>query len=453
MDSTNSGSMQSSSTAGDEEYDSRAESTISAFLNNNNNPPPPPPPPQPQPPPQQHVTPFTTNPSQHHHMFDPLSNYLDPTQRSVLNLDSVWSKVVRSEPNQPDLAGFIPSSSSPQNQAFVLSQLGGQTRGNVGAFPTTHNSLPPETASSRGGLLSVSTSNDQVHNNNSNNNMVRNPKKRSRASRRAPTTVLTTDTTNFRAMVQEFTGIPAPPFTSSPFPRTRLDLFATSSSSSAVRSLDPPTTPPPPYLLRPFAQKVQAQSSPIPPSFPPMIDALASNNNNNSCSSNPTSINYQQPINMHNPILSFQSILQTPPKYPQLGNNSSLLVASGTVDSHLKMGVLEELGLSHAHVNTHVGGGHHQNMVPSSSDGGALSRVNNNNNMRSPSLDWAQRVTNNDGGVLRSLGGTLNYRSNVSDQRVSNGKVNYSATPSDFHGDKGQDCVVVAAARSEGIQI
>ncbi|KAL8256620.1 hypothetical protein R6Q59_031687 [Mikania micrantha] len=32
------------------------------------------------------------------------------------------------------------------------------------------------------------------------------PKKRTRASRRAPTTVLTTDTTNFRQMVQEFTG-------------------------------------------------------------------------------------------------------------------------------------------------------------------------------------------------------------------------------------------------------
>ncbi|KAJ1406840.1 hypothetical protein SESBI_24816 [Sesbania bispinosa] len=45
--------------------------------------------------------------------------------------------------------------------------------------------------------------------------VVRNPKKRSRASRRAPTTVLTTDTTNFRSMVQEFTGIPAPPFSAS----------------------------------------------------------------------------------------------------------------------------------------------------------------------------------------------------------------------------------------------
>ncbi|KAG6392759.1 hypothetical protein SASPL_146985 [Salvia splendens] len=72
-----------------------------------------------------------------------------------------------------------------------------------------------------------------------------NPKKRSRASRRAPTTVLTTDTANFRAMVQEFTGIPAPPFsTSSSFPRSRIDLFASRSTASFN------SPPPPPYLRR-----------------------------------------------------------------------------------------------------------------------------------------------------------------------------------------------------------
>ncbi|XP_028757461.1 uncharacterized protein LOC114716600 [Neltuma alba] len=43
------------------------------------------------------------------------------------------------------------------------------------------------------------------------NNAVRNSKKRSRASRRAPTTFITTDTSNFRFMVREFTGVPAPP--------------------------------------------------------------------------------------------------------------------------------------------------------------------------------------------------------------------------------------------------
>ncbi|KAJ0588183.1 putative VQ motif-containing protein [Helianthus annuus] len=39
-------------------------------------------------------------------------------------------------------------------------------------------------------------------------------KKRTRASKRPPTTVLTTDTSNFRQMVQEFTGIPTAPFSS-----------------------------------------------------------------------------------------------------------------------------------------------------------------------------------------------------------------------------------------------
>lgn len=61
-------------------------------------------------------------------------------------------------------------------------------------------------------------------------------KKRTRASRRAPTTVLTTDTLNFRAMVQEFTGIPSAP---SAAVRPRLDLFQ-------CRYFDPPPPPPPP---------------------------------------------------------------------------------------------------------------------------------------------------------------------------------------------------------------
>ncbi|KAL2316524.1 hypothetical protein Fmac_030400 [Flemingia macrophylla] len=36
-------------------------------------------------------------------------------------------------------------------------------------------------------------------------------RRRSRASRRTPTTLLNTDTTNFRAMVQQFTGAPSAP--------------------------------------------------------------------------------------------------------------------------------------------------------------------------------------------------------------------------------------------------
>ncbi|KNA09997.1 hypothetical protein SOVF_148390, partial [Spinacia oleracea] len=78
----------------------------------------------------------------------------------------------------------------------------------------------------------------------------RNPKKRSRVSRRAPTTVLTTDTNNFRQMVQEFTGIPASPFNAFS-PRARFDLYGGLGGhfSSTVPA-------PPSYLLRPSPQKI-----------------------------------------------------------------------------------------------------------------------------------------------------------------------------------------------------
>uniref|UniRef100_A0A0E0LV12 VQ domain-containing protein n=1 Tax=Oryza punctata TaxID=4537 RepID=A0A0E0LV12_ORYPU len=92
-------------------------------------------------------------------------------------------------------------------------------------------------------------------------------RKRTRASRRAPTTVLTTDTSNFRAMVQEFTGIPSPPFAGPPA-RSRFDhLFPAPSSLRSVAAAAGGGSPSslPAYLLRPFAQKLHP--SPFPP-FP-----------------------------------------------------------------------------------------------------------------------------------------------------------------------------------------
>ncbi|KAG5098150.1 hypothetical protein JHK82_048004 [Glycine max] len=62
--------------------------------------------------------------------------------------------------------------------------------------------------------------------------LLRNSKKRSRASRLAPTTVLTTDTNNFRPMVQEFTGTPTPPFSPS-FSRPN-HLLSTTSSRTLI---------------------------------------------------------------------------------------------------------------------------------------------------------------------------------------------------------------------------
>ncbi|KAJ6843413.1 putative basic proline-rich protein-like [Iris pallida] len=82
-------------------------------------------------------------------------------------------------------------------------------------------------------------------------------KKRSRASRRAPTTVLTTDTSNFRAMVQEFTGIPAPP-------------FASSSSASPLHFPRSLVNPPPSFLLKPFPHKFQPHFLPTSPPPPPL---------------------------------------------------------------------------------------------------------------------------------------------------------------------------------------
>ncbi|XVE86761.1 hypothetical protein DITRI_Ditri18aG0059800 [Diplodiscus trichospermus] len=459
MDSGNSGSMQSSS-GGSEEYDSRAES-IAAFLDNNpsshigyshlGN----------QPPPQQ----LQQQQQQQSHsssaMFDPLSNYFDhPLLRSpqltanpnsLLNLDVVWSKNLRSEPNSTDFGGFI-ASSSPTQQLFTNQQA--QSRA---TFPSMQIPQEPESATKS----SASGISDQPNN----NNMVRNPKKRSRASRRAPTTVLTTDTTNFRAMVQEFTGIPAPPFTSSHFPRTRLDLFGTPSTMRSSH-LDPS---PPHYLLKPFAQKIHpppfVSSSTASSLFPSSstVDSIASTLctniasssacNNNTTSS--TSINYQLPsevgllkqppdllnLNMQNPILNFQSLLQSPQKYPLpnstiLGTKPQGSLDIPSNDSPLKMGVFEQFGLSHGHANTNLSG------LSVSSDG-ALPR--NESSRNPPSWEEGTRSQEHGQSFLRSINGR--YNSNA--QRASNGKVNsFSASSSDFHGDKGPENV---ATRSEGM--
>ncbi|KAL3630195.1 hypothetical protein CASFOL_023179 [Castilleja foliolosa] len=248
MDSGHSGSLQSSS-GGDEEYDSRADS-VSAFMSGGpiSNPPPP--------------------------FFDPLSNYLQLHQTSsLIDPDPAWPRMTTAQ-------------SDP--------------------IPVTHDILTPNInmPSFNPPPATCPTLQNQSH------TAARNPKKRSRASRRAPTTVLTTDTTNFRSMVQEFTGIPAPPFDSSSFPRTRLDLFGSRSAASS-------DAPPPPYLRRPFAQKVQP---PLPFLAPTSaIGASSSTSNNNNNSSNPA-------ISLHFPFAQSSSnssqnqflthFLQTNPKFP-----------------------------------------------------------------------------------------------------------------------------------------
>ncbi|GMI67667.1 hypothetical protein like AT5G65170 [Hibiscus trionum] len=359
MDSGNSGSVQSSS-GGSEEFDSRADS-ISAFFNSN---------------PSSHIGQQPPVMSQSM-LFDPLSNFFDHPLSSAtnrnpqLNLDAIWSKNIRSEPNCNDLGGFMASQQAQSRVTFSSVQI-------------------PQGPES-GTKASVSGTTDQQPN----NNTVRNSKKRSRASRRAPTTVLTTDTTNFRAMVQEFTGIPAPPFTSLPFPRTRVDLLGTSSTMRPTQ-LDPSS---PHYVLRPFAQKLH-YPPPFTISSSSMVDAIASTPSTNSTSST-TSINYQLPSEL--------GFLKQLPQYPL--NNISMQ------NPILKMGVFEELGLSQGHGNTNLGGV--QAMVPSSDDQS----------------------------VLRSVNGS--YSADTNTQRVTNGKGNnFPVASSDFQGDKGPENVGI---RSEGM--
>jgi len=71
------------------------------------------------------------------------------------------------------------------------------------ATPVTTTELRPPQSAGLGNSASLSV-------NSGGTAMV--GKKRSRASRRAPTTLLNTDPSNFRAMVQRFTGIPETPF-------------------------------------------------------------------------------------------------------------------------------------------------------------------------------------------------------------------------------------------------
>lgn len=480
MDSGNSNSMQSSSGGGgDEEYDSRADS-ISSFLNNNSSsyPPPPAPAPAQQ---QQHHHHHLHQPSLFDHLssnynFDPLSASSSSSSRlssslplntnhhpnSLLNLDMVWSKSLRSEPNCTDLGGlFVPSSSS---SATAFPALHVSPR--EGGTESVSSKAPSFLATAPGPGLNI----DQSHinlNNSSNQHstmMVRNPKKRSRASRRAPTTVLTTDTTNFRAMVQEFTGIPAPPFTSSHFPRTRLDLFGNSSSTSSslmMRStigshLDSSLPQPPSSynLLRPFAQKL---INPIPFSTSNnssiFIDAIASASTstpNATATTTSTNINYQQlpshqqnlfGMNMqhNNPILNLHSLLQVPPKYP-LAN--SPILETKPPPPPPQGSSLEELGLSHAaavsasHLNTNL-------------MSGLQSLVSSSDNNNSPT-SWHGHGTGT--GATAAVGSNENEEATAG--LFANGKLSrFSQASSEFHRDKGQESVNVAAAttRTEGM--
>jgi len=107
-------------------------------------------------------------------------------------------------------------SSHGETQSFMISSDGEQDfrRGHISAPMSTNSKLAeatPVTTTEPRRPQSGGPSNSASLSVNS-GGTAKVGKKRSRASRRAPTTLLNTDTSNFRAMVQRFTGIPETPF-------------------------------------------------------------------------------------------------------------------------------------------------------------------------------------------------------------------------------------------------
>lgn len=252
MDSGNSGSMQSSSTGGgggeDQEYDSRggaavffnpAAAAISNFNLENMTPP-------------LQLYSFSNNNGSSSFAHHQVSNYFDhpPTLSQSSSLEC--SNFMLNHHNNG-------TNNNPNNNNNQLDMVWPNKFGSIRPSISTDDA----NCTHHDGPLSYSITNNQQHQQQqpipvatqgpptapTNAGSSRNPKKRSRASRRAPTTVLTTDTSNFRQMVQEFTGIPAPPFTAFST-RTRFDIFGGLGGHSSST-----TVPPPPYLLRPFPQK------------------------------------------------------------------------------------------------------------------------------------------------------------------------------------------------------
>ncbi|KAL3340067.1 hypothetical protein AABB24_028597 [Solanum stoloniferum] len=434
MDSGNSGSVQSSS-GGDEEYDDSRGESISTFLNNSNN---------------NSLAHFgsisshnnnNNNPPflHHHHQQNPNNTFFD-TAASLFpqssnpqfnTNDLIWSSSSRALRSDHNFNNF--TSSAPSSTAAASGQL--FHHHNQNPFPGQAMQQPSIEAANVVRASSSAQPDQQP-------NVAKNPKKRTRASRRAPTTVLTTDTTNFRQMVQEFTGIPTAPFTGSPYTR-RLDLFSTAGSGMRTGHLD---SLGPLYPMRPSAQKVQVSpfmsqlsSSPASSSSllsSSMIDALMPGNNSNSIvgvgttsGSTSTSTNFQlgsnhlgiqkqaqNLFNMQNQILSFNagaSIFNT--KSTGGGSSNTINVPS-----------LDELGISHeqqvsANLISGFQGGNNNNSNNVTSqarnDGNNLSRLWRNNN-------------NHDGGQenqrLRSFDAN---NSNAGNYKLNSG----NSSTSEFH--------------------
>lgn len=268
MDSANSGSMQSSS-GGDEEYDSSSHPHDNYLLNPQTNT-------------LNHLA--NTNPSTFMYPNDSYNNnnILHPFSHSPST-----SSLYNTNNNIQDFWSANPQNDQTIQTSYTPSQQQQQQPSNlsINLDRPLSNSLP------------------QLDHHQS--SVSKNPKKRTRASRRAPTTVLTTDTSNFRQMVQEFTGIPAAPFSTatSAFSR-RLDLFGAAARGESLI-----------YPLRPSAQKV-ANIQPSSSLYNNSMANITTNSNIVSTTTTPTQSSYQQSqqnvLNMQgNTMLNYQSMLQS----------------------------------------------------------------------------------------------------------------------------------------------
>ncbi|KAJ0242062.1 VQ domain-containing protein [Hirschfeldia incana] len=271
MDSGNSSSMQSSSGGGgdQEEYDSRADQSISALFNNN-------------------ATTVSSNITGQTQLDSLIANCFN-TGWSADN--PLWSTTTT---NPTD--GYRPPSQPPISSEPVFFTNTVQENPRVATNTNTSSPIGSVPTDKKTGLATT-----------------RNPKKRSRVSRRAPTTVLTTDTSNFRAMVQEFTGNPSTPFTgssSTTFSRSRFDLFGPSSSSFS-RPLKPF-----PHKLTPSSSTSHHYSTP-----PPSTDFHQSllRNMNMQNIANPF-LNNQSPSNV--PLMDQSLSLRTSTGFGYAGANS-----------------------------------------------------------------------------------------------------------------------------------
>lgn len=106
----------------------------------------------------------------------------------------------------------------PEVSPQIPSMLGGVSVATTATAPpsTASTTTTATTMTTTGFSGSMTISSNANNDQNAEGSIGKPGKKRTRASRKSPTAVFNTDTTNFRAMVQQFTGAPTDPSVSGP---------------------------------------------------------------------------------------------------------------------------------------------------------------------------------------------------------------------------------------------